>query len=163
MFRTDSLRTLVLAGALCMAFAGCGEGKFPVRPATGKVLCSGRPVGIGSISFTPVGDPGSMESGKPAMGTLRPDGTFTLTTNDRFDGAIVGKHSVRYFGPEDEDSDEPSVAEGSAEEKAKIAERQKQKKEQQKMLCVQKGEIIVEVKNDGVNDFTIELTSGGPG
>jgi len=154
---------MAVAGVCCLVLTGCGEGKFPVRPAKGKVLCGGRPVAIGSISFTPVGEPGSLESGKPAMGMLRPDGTFTLTTNDRFDGAIVGKHSVRYFGPEDEDSDEPSAAEGSPEEKAKNAERLKQKKEQQKALCVQKGEIILEVIDGGENDFTIDLTSPGAG
>jgi len=148
---------LSFCAAFAVAAAGCGEDRFPIRPAKGKVVCGGRPVTVGSVSFSPVGAAGSIESGKPASGTIGPDGVFVLTTNDRFDGAIVGKHSVRYFGPEDEDSEEPSAAEGSPEERTKAAERAAKRKAQLQNLCVQKGEIILEVTADGENDFTIEL------
>ncbi|HVJ86776.1 MAG TPA: hypothetical protein VM452_14085 [Caulifigura sp.] len=154
-------RASFLAAAVCLLASGCGEDKFPIRPAKGKVLCGGRPVGIGSISFTPIGTPGSIETGKPASGALKEDGTFILTTNDRFDGAIVGKHNVQYVGPEGGDEEDTSAAEGSPEERAKAAERAKERKAQMKSLCVQKGEIILEVTADGENDFTIELSQAG--
>lgn len=143
---------------LSLLAAGCGDGKFPVTAAKGKVVCNGKPVSIGSVTFSPIGENGSSEPGKPASGALSADGTFVLTTNDRFDGAIVGKHNVRYFGPEDEDKEETSVAEGSAEERTRNAERMRERKAQLKSLCVQKGEIVVEVKSDGENIFTIELS-----
>jgi hypothetical protein len=158
MFERPRGECAALGCAVLFLLCGCGDNRFPVRPAKGKVVCAGKPVSIGSISFNPIGKQGSMESGKPASGAIGPDGTFVLTTNDRFDGAVVGKHSVRYFGPEDEDSDEPAVAEGSPEERARAAERAKQRRAQQKSLCVQKGEIVVEVTSDGPNEFTIELS-----
>jgi hypothetical protein len=150
--------------ALPLLLSACGDGRFPVKPAKGKVVCNGKAVTSGSVTFTPVGAPGSLETGKPASGALGPDGTFQLTTNDRFDGAIVGKHSVRYFGSEGED-EETSSSEGSADEKAKNAEKIRQRKMDAQNACVQKGEMIVEVKADGENDFTIELSpaAGGRG
>ncbi len=138
--------------------AGCGDGKYPVRAARGKVVCGGQPVTMGSVSFSPIGEPGSLETGKPASGTVATDGTFILTTNDRFDGAIVGKHNVRYFGPEDEDEEGAAPTEDSPEERAGNAERIMARKAQQQALCVQKGEIVLEVTADGENDFTIELS-----
>lgn len=141
--------------------AGCSGNQFPVKPAKGKVVCGGKPVTIGSVSFTPIGEPGKMETGKPATGTLSADGTFVLTTKDRFDGAIVGKHSVRYFGPEDEEEEESSSDEGTAQERAENAERIKERRAQMNSLCVQSGEIIVEVKANNENDFTIELSPPG--
>jgi hypothetical protein len=149
-------RVLVAVPLLC----GCGEERFPVTPAKGKVVCNGKAVTSGSVTFTPVGAPGRLETGKPASGALGPDGTFQLTTNDRFDGAIVGKHSVRYFGSEGEE-EETASSEGSVDERAKNVEKIRQRKLEAQNACVQKGEIVVEVKADGENVFTIELAAPG--
>ncbi len=67
---------------------------------------------------------------------------------------------MRYFGPEGEDEEEEAsaVEEGSAEERARNAERLKKQSAAMKSLCVQNGEIVVEVKADGENNFTIELS-----
>ena len=152
-------------GLLLASFAlisGCGVEKFPIRPAKGKVVCNGQPVTIGSVSFTPVGEPNAVETGKPASGMLDKDGTFVLTTNDRFDGAIVGKHNVRYFGPEGGDEETSSGSDDSSPAAAaKAAERAKLRKAQLQSLCIQKADIVVEVTADGPNDFTIELTPPG--
>ncbi len=40
--------------ALVSFTAGCGSTDFPVRPAKGQVLCDGKPVASGSITFTPM-------------------------------------------------------------------------------------------------------------
>jgi len=66
---------------------GCG----PSRPATarvhGKITCGGQPVTQGTVTFYP-------EQGRSASGRIQPDGTYTLTTFDEGDGAILGKHTV---------------------------------------------------------------------
>ncbi len=138
--------------ALVSFTAGCGSTDFPVRPAKGQVLCDGKPVASGSITFTPMGDAGKRETGKPASGQIGSDGRFTLTTYERFDGAIVGKHQVQYNGPE---NDEQESEESSDEEKTV----RKKKAAGAVPSCIQKGEIILEVKASGTNDFTIELSS----
>lgn len=155
------VRIPVVVGALVLLqfVPGCGEGKFPVRPAKGKVVCGGKSVTGGSVTFMPIAAEGSgAEAGKPATATVGSDGTFVLTTHERFDGAIVGKHRVQYTGPEDEQKEEDETAPSSEEEPAA---KPKRARAQDKSQCVQKGEITVEVKADGENDFTIELFPPG--
>jgi hypothetical protein len=154
---------LILAVALLPTYLGCGQGKFPLAKAKGKVVCNGQPVTSGSVTFSPMGESEQLEVGKPATAAVGPDGTFVLSTNDRFDGAVIGKHRVVYVGPEGEDNEEESAtsAEGSPEELAKSAERARKRQAQLKSQCVQQGEIVVEVKASGENDFTIELVPAG--
>jgi hypothetical protein len=42
---------------------------------------------------------GSEHPGKPASGEVQPDGTFQLSTYQDADGALIGKHTVRYSPP----------------------------------------------------------------
>lgn len=142
----------LLTCALFVTSTGCGEGQFPVRPAKGKVVSKGQPVTVGSVTFTPIGTSSSLEVGKPASGALAADGTFTLSTFDRFDGAIVGKHSVLYIGGEDEESGDEESEDPDPDSKKNAPV-----KKQQKPTFVQKAEITVEVTQSGPNDFTIEL------
>ena len=158
-----SVWLLVPAIALLPTLVGCGSGKFPVAKAKGKVICNGQPVTSGSVTFSPMGEADSLEVGKSATATVGSDGTFVLTTDNRFDGAVVGKHRVQYVGEEGEESEEESAAtpaEGSPEEAAQSAKRDQQEAKR-KSQCVQTGEIVVEVKADGNNDFTIELAPAG--
>ena len=148
-----------MAIVMSLVVAGCGDGRYTVVPAQGKVVCNGQPVTAGSVTFIPLGEGNDPEPGKPASASLSADGTFKLTTNDRFDGAIVGKHNVRFFGPEGEEEDDTvSVEEGSDAERARNAARDKRLKAQAQSACVQNGEITVEVKASGENNFTIELS-----
>jgi hypothetical protein len=75
-----------LAGLL----VGCGSGEDP-HPATvsvqGKVTYQGQPVPKGTITFQPAG-------GRPAVGEIKPDGTYRLSTFGEMDGAIPGAHKV---------------------------------------------------------------------
>jgi hypothetical protein len=154
---------LVLAFALLQFLSGCGGGRPPVEPAKGKVVCNGQPVTVGSVVFVPIGDGGS-GSGRPATGSVGPDGTFVMTTYEHEDGAAVGKHRVEYAGPEEEgkeDEEGEAPPEGSPAERARNAERIRQRQAQQKLQYVLKGEMIVEVKADGENDFTIEVIPAG--
>lgn len=153
---------LAMACALAPVLSGCTQGKFPVAEAKGKVVCNGQPVTSGSVTFSPVGDAEAREVGKPATATVGADGTFILSTDDRFDGAVIGKHTVQYVASEgDEEEEGPVVAEGSPEEAARNAERTRKLQARQSQ-CVQQGEIVVEVQSDSTkNDFTIELVPAG--
>jgi hypothetical protein len=71
-----------LAGLLA---AGCGGPK--IAPVRGRVTVNGQPVPDGKIRFIP-------EHGRPAIGSIAADGTYTLTTNKPGDGALVGTHRV---------------------------------------------------------------------
>ena len=143
-----------IALSVFLSLSGCGGSDFPVAPAKGKVVAGGKPVTAGSITFTPIGAPGALETGKSASGAVNPDGTFVLSTFDRFDGAIVGKHRVQYTGPEDESSEEEEEG-GESEGDAEPAPKSTPKRQQPSV--VQKGEITVEVTKSGPNDFTIDL------
>lgn len=140
--------------------AGCGGNAFQVALAKGKVLCNGQPVTSGYISFVPMGD--GEENGKAAAATIASDGTFTLSTYGKFDGAIVGKHKVEFTGSVGEDA-EPEAEEEEAEpesaEEPEAKTKTTTKREKNKNNCVQKKEIIVEVTATGPNDFTIEINS----
>jgi hypothetical protein len=92
--------TGVLGAAAMLVLTGCGNGdNFSTAPVTGKVVLNGEPVTEGSITFSPISDGKSELSGKPASGTIQSDGTFTLTTYEEGDGAVVGKHRVMYSPP----------------------------------------------------------------
>jgi hypothetical protein len=54
------------------------------------VTVNGEPVTGGDLVFAPVG------KGKNAAGTVGSDGSFTLTTYIKDDGAIIGKHKVTF-------------------------------------------------------------------
>lgn len=66
---------------------GCG----PRYPATvsvcGRVTWQGEPVPEGRIAFWPA-------DGRPALGEIEPDGSYTLTSFHRGDGAVVGLYQV---------------------------------------------------------------------
>ena len=81
----------VLGLFLLMVAVGCGKGKDPTYPLKGRVFFSdGNPVPAGSISFR------AIDRNPPisARGEIQPDGTFTVSTFDRNDGAVAGRHQV---------------------------------------------------------------------
>ena len=90
-----------------------GEGcrpayKLVVAPVSGAVHCNGNLVTEGYVLFTPIPQEGvnRSSSGKSAYGNIRPDGTYTLTTYDKEDGALIGKHRVRAYKPDPEDDEQ---------------------------------------------------------
>ncbi len=67
---------------------GCGDsGHEETASVTGTVTLEGTPVTKGSITFYP-------PKGRPAMGSIQSDGTYSLTTFDQDDGALLGNHRV---------------------------------------------------------------------
>jgi len=73
---------------LALAAAGCGKAKPATAPVTGRVLLDGKPVAGAAVMLEPVG------GGVPARGSTGADGSFTLSTFGRDDGALVGRHRV---------------------------------------------------------------------
>ena len=79
---------------LVLGTLGCsGGGEHGVAKAGGTVTMNGNPVPNLVVSFTPQAT-GSGNPGKSATGRTDEQGTFTLSTYDMGDGAIVGKHQV---------------------------------------------------------------------
>jgi hypothetical protein len=84
-------------GLLATVLAGCGPGNgLILGRVQGKVRYKGEPVKYGTVSFVPDVSKGS--DGPIAMGNIKDDGTYTLSTSDPGDGAVVGHHKVSIVG-----------------------------------------------------------------
>jgi hypothetical protein len=69
-------------------------------------MLNGSPVTGGSLTFSPIASE-QTEAGKPATGTVQPDGTFTLGTYKPGDGAVIGRHRVSYSAPSPDAATQP--------------------------------------------------------
>ena len=74
-----------LVFAMMIAVIGCGGGNRV--PAKGTVRFEGRALSGGNVTFAPVG------GGRPAVGTIGPEGAFVLETESRR-GADIGRYQV---------------------------------------------------------------------
>jgi hypothetical protein len=87
------LRMIPALCALGLVFlSGCG-GPTMSR-VKGRVMFNGQPVKEAQVTFSPLGQNGQLETGKPATGFTDDDGNFELSTFKNFDGALVGSHNV---------------------------------------------------------------------
>jgi hypothetical protein len=68
-------------------FAGCGDGRPKRVPVSGRVLIDGQPLSVGTVQVVPHGN-------RPASGVLDKDGHFVLTTFEKDDGCVLGRHRV---------------------------------------------------------------------
>jgi hypothetical protein len=86
---TDPLSLMcstLLISALSIT-AGCESGPETAEVA-GVVTFNGQKVQEGTVTFYPV------KGGRPATGTIQPNGTYELSTFDPGDGAILGEYKV---------------------------------------------------------------------
>ena len=107
------LRSCVAPAAgimLAATLSGCGSDTMDTASVSGKVTYNGAPVPGGGLTFSPIGDGGGT-TGKPASATINPDGTYTLTTYEEGDGAVVGKHNVSFSPPQQPEA--PPAPEGA--------------------------------------------------
>ena len=80
-----------LLGSLLWSISGCGDDGFGRRyRVSGRVTRQGQPLTKGTVNYLPV----DAQTGHPATGEIQPDGTYTLTTKDPGDGALVGDYRV---------------------------------------------------------------------
>jgi hypothetical protein len=87
--------------AFLLSVAACGPagGRRPeLGKVSGKVTYKGKPIAKGEVIFTPSKDKGGA-SGQVATGTIESDGSYSLTTFDTGDGAILGQHVVTVIVP----------------------------------------------------------------
>jgi hypothetical protein len=73
------------AVVLLVLFTGCGNSGL--AKVSGRVTVGGKAVTSGTIMFYPANGPG-------AVGEIKPDGGYTLTTYRPGDGAAIGRHIV---------------------------------------------------------------------
>ena len=78
--------TALVGLALC-SHLGCGDGRPERVPVSGRVLIDGEPIEHGNIRVFPQND-------RAASGVLGVGGRFALTTYDKGDGCVLGKHAV---------------------------------------------------------------------
>lgn len=84
---------------LLFVLSGCSKSPYDLAPVTGTVSVDGQPLPDGQVMFAPRATSGSAKAGKPALGNVRADGTFSLSTYSDGDGAVVGEHLVTLYGP----------------------------------------------------------------
>jgi hypothetical protein len=107
---------IVAVVGLSVLFVGCagGVGDRPkVAPVSGKVTQKGKPLTGGDVMFTPSGGPEGA-SGHIATGQIGTDGSYTLTTFNTGDGAVLGKHKVTVVARETADLRKMNELKGGA-------------------------------------------------
>jgi hypothetical protein len=82
-----NVRSVAIIVVGCILFHGCGDGRPPRVPVSGRVTIDGRPVTSGAIRFIPMG-------GRPSTGEIDSEGRFALSTFDPGDGCTLGTHTV---------------------------------------------------------------------
>jgi hypothetical protein len=70
-----------------MLVVGCDSGP-KVAPVHGSVTYKGKPVPTGTVTFYPT------TGGRPAVGNIASDGSYTLSRNQPGDGAAVGEYKA---------------------------------------------------------------------
>ncbi len=85
---------LLLAAGFVLMPLGCRDdkGRKLTFPVTGRVTLDAKPAEHAMVVFHPLAGTG-LDAVKP-RGTVKPDGTFTLTTYDGDDGAPAGEYTV---------------------------------------------------------------------
>lgn len=90
---------LALLSALLLPLGLVGCSGPTLAPVTGKVTFKGEVIKGGNIIFTPAGK-GQETNTQAANAEVQPDGTYSLGTNTKGDGASVGRHRVLFTPPE---------------------------------------------------------------
>lgn len=85
---------LIALGIAAVGLPGCGGYDRKTAVVRGSVTYNGKAVPNGTISFIPA-------DGRSATGEIQPDGSYTLTTYRKGDGAILGQHKVVIVAMED--------------------------------------------------------------
>lgn len=108
-----SLRVLFPALSV-LVFAGCGDGRPTLVPASGSVTLNGEPLEGAQVGLQPIGIEGYS---RPSRATTDASGRFTVGTFDKGDGIPEGSYRVTVIKkelvsklPEDFNSENPADA-----------------------------------------------------
>jgi len=101
--------SVVVASALIAVTTGCGSGDNRVQVTGTVTYADGTPVTgeVATLAFQPTGT--GPDSGKPANGTIEPDGSFQLMTTRPGDGVAPGDYKVVLLVWKDYRSKTPAV------------------------------------------------------
>jgi hypothetical protein len=141
----SGILSLFACCAMISTWLGCGTDQN-LAPAQGKVTIDGRPLTSGRVQFAPVASRDNRYPGRPAYGTIQPDGTFVLGTHASDDGALIGKHRVTIYRRK------PAADVGPAKSAAPPDDRWN-------FAILRLVGMDFEVHRDVDNDFPIELTA----
>lgn len=131
-----SLALLVVPFVAFLIGCGGGDGQKPTTAVSGKVLCKGTALKGGTITFEPAPVGNETEPGRPAQSEIGEDGSFTLSTYGKGDGAVRTRHRVKVQG---------KAADGSHDAS--------------KLPCAVPADLFVEVGDDSL-EVEIELSDG---
>jgi hypothetical protein len=82
---------------------GCARPqRLPTAEVTGQVTYDGEPLPQGVVIFEPA-------TGRAASGQIRPDGSFTLGTYEKADGAVLGRHRAAVIAREEVAEESPGA------------------------------------------------------
>ena len=87
------LIAFTLSTAVLVTAVGCGSSESNIGRVEGIVRLDGKPLTTGKIRFLPT-------AGRGAIAEIQPDGTFTLGTFSKADGALIGMHKVAVIAVE---------------------------------------------------------------
>lgn len=76
-----------LSSLTLLILVGCAKTTPQTAPVNGKVVFNGKPLTTGTVVTIP-------DAGRGAHGVIGADGSFTLQTFEKNDGAILGRHRV---------------------------------------------------------------------
>jgi hypothetical protein len=83
----------LLCWFVLVLFAGCGGSPEKVYPVQGTVNLDGTPMIAGTVLFEPF-EPGESGLRHAGRSTIDSEGHYSLTTFEKGDGAMVGRHHV---------------------------------------------------------------------
>lgn len=92
------ITTALISMFVATLSSGCAKQEFKTALVSGQCTCKGEPMTAGLLILAPVDESGSDKPttnlGKPAQALIQSDGSFTMSTYGKDDGAVVGKHRV---------------------------------------------------------------------
>lgn len=139
---------VAMLAVLAAAPMGCDSGP-PLAPVSGHVTLDGQPLGFGYVVLQPA-------VGRPSRGEIGADGVFRVATPDQEPGVVIGPCRVSVYCYEGQSpqasSQQPAGDVSLGRSLIPVA-----------YTRGGTSGLSIEVPPEGVEDFTIELSSKGPG
>lgn len=139
--RPETWRWIPWTALLVGFVAGCHREPTLV-PIQGTVRFNGKPLEFGTVTFQP-------GKGQPAIGHLRPDGSFSMSSFKSNDGATIGLNKVRITCYESQNP--AAVAKGGDQPLGKLLI-------PERYTFFDRSGLVADVKPSGNSPFLFELS-----